>query len=246
MPEDEQEQEQEQGTFDAESRLVQIGGKDYLQVQDRLLWLRTEAPDSQIETSLVEVTPQVAIFRAEVIRIIDGVIQGKATGYGSETPSDFRDYIEKAETKAIGRALGALGYGTVAAYSDATLASLADAPAQRPQGRQHGAQQSSAPASTGKITQKQVDYIWTLAGERGKNRDAVHADNNVASLWDLNSQQGSDYIKHLMSLRPVKREGPIQEQSAMPDPAEQAAFDSGFHDDAFPSRRIPDYAHERS
>ncbi|HKG29607.1 MAG TPA: hypothetical protein VKB01_10775, partial [Thermomicrobiales bacterium] len=34
-----------------------------------------------------------------------------ATGYGSETASDFPDFIEKAETKAIGRALNALGYG---------------------------------------------------------------------------------------------------------------------------------------
>ena len=30
----------------------------------------------------------------------------------SETMSDFRDYFEKAETKAIGRALAMLGYGT--------------------------------------------------------------------------------------------------------------------------------------
>src|SRR3546814_7260726 len=42
----------------------------------------------------------------------DGLIQNRATGYGSETPKDFGDYIEKAETKAIGRALGALGFGT--------------------------------------------------------------------------------------------------------------------------------------
>ncbi len=37
---------------------------------------------------------------------------GRATGYGSEAQGDFADYIEKAETKAIGRALAALGYGT--------------------------------------------------------------------------------------------------------------------------------------
>ena len=37
---------------------------------------------------------------------------GSATGYGSETAKDFGDFIEKAETKALGRALIALGYGT--------------------------------------------------------------------------------------------------------------------------------------
>jgi hypothetical protein len=48
-----------------------------------------------------------AIFKATVT-VPTG---GKATGYGSETASDFPDFIEKAETKAIGRALNALGYG---------------------------------------------------------------------------------------------------------------------------------------
>ncbi len=36
----------------------------------------------------------------------------EASGYGSETLDDWKDYIEKAETKAIGRALAALGLGT--------------------------------------------------------------------------------------------------------------------------------------
>ena len=35
-----------------------------------------------------------------------------ATGWGSETSHDFADYIEAAETKALGRALAALGFGT--------------------------------------------------------------------------------------------------------------------------------------
>jgi hypothetical protein len=48
-----------------------------------------------------------AIFKATV-SVPSG---GKATGYGSETAGDFPDFIEKAETKAIGRALNALGYG---------------------------------------------------------------------------------------------------------------------------------------
>jgi hypothetical protein len=83
------------------------GGGDYLDVKWRLLWLRKEHPDAAIETELVEHDPQLAIFKAPVILPTGG----KATGYGSETASDFPDFIEKAETKAIGRALNALGYG---------------------------------------------------------------------------------------------------------------------------------------
>jgi hypothetical protein len=83
------------------------GGGDYLDVKWRLLWLRKEHPDAEIVTELVQHDPQMAIFKATVT-IPTG---GKATGYGSETASDFPDFIEKAETKAIGRALNALGYG---------------------------------------------------------------------------------------------------------------------------------------
>jgi hypothetical protein len=83
------------------------GGADYLDVKWRLLWLRKEHPDAEILTELVQHDPQMAIFKATVT-VPSG---GKATGYGSETASDFPDFIEQAETKAIGRALNALGYG---------------------------------------------------------------------------------------------------------------------------------------
>ncbi len=83
------------------------GGGDYLDVKWRLLWLRKEHPDAEIVTDLVQLDGQMAIFKATVT-IATG---GKATGYGSETANDFPDFIEKAETKAIGRALNALGYG---------------------------------------------------------------------------------------------------------------------------------------
>ena len=59
-------------------------------------------------TDLVSNENNIAVFRAEVV-LPSG---GRASGYGSESKADFADYIEKAETKAIGRALAALGYGT--------------------------------------------------------------------------------------------------------------------------------------
>lgn len=83
------------------------GNQDYLDVKWRLLWLRREHPDAEILTEHVRIDEGMAIFKATVT-VPTG---GKATGYGSETAGDFGDFIEKAETKAIGRALNALGYG---------------------------------------------------------------------------------------------------------------------------------------
>ncbi|MGB6895899.1 MAG: hypothetical protein WBF37_08165, partial [Dehalococcoidia bacterium] len=94
-------------TFDASRYLSRLNGKDYLEVKWRLLWLRTEHPDATVQTELVKHEAGLALFRAQVTLPAGGW----ATGWGSETASDFVDYIEKAETKALGRALAALGYG---------------------------------------------------------------------------------------------------------------------------------------
>lgn len=97
-------------TFDPTKYLRKLGKGDYLEVKWRLLWLRTEHPDAVIETELVQLDqdPPMAVFRARV-SIPGG---GSATGWGQEELKDFGDFLEKAETKALGRALAALGYGT--------------------------------------------------------------------------------------------------------------------------------------
>jgi hypothetical protein len=117
---------------------------DYLDVKWRLVWLRTEHPDASIVTEHITIDDASAVFRATVA-IPNG---GSATGYGSETRSDFVDYIEKAETKSIGRALAALGYGTQFAL-DFDLEEgpegrpIADAPVERPPAEQRGGRQQA-------------------------------------------------------------------------------------------------------
>lgn len=97
--------------FDPTRFLKKISGNDYLEVKWRIAWFRAAHPDGSINTEWVPLSPGIAMFKATV-----SGGGGSATGYGTETPDDFKDYIEKAETKAIGRALGALGYGTQFAF----------------------------------------------------------------------------------------------------------------------------------
>lgn len=98
--------------FDPSKHLRTLRGRggdaDYLDVKWRLVWLRDEHPDAEIDTEMVRLEERDCVFRARVA--IPG--RGHATGWGSESAGDFRDFIEKAETKALGRALAALGYGT--------------------------------------------------------------------------------------------------------------------------------------
>jgi hypothetical protein len=98
--------------FNPSDHIMKLKNKDYLPVAWRLVWLRDEHPEASIETDLVAHEGQHCIFKARVEIELESGKVASATGYGSESIKDFGDYIEKAETKAIGRALGALGYGT--------------------------------------------------------------------------------------------------------------------------------------
>lgn len=129
-------------SFDPTAHLTRLKGNDYLEVKWRLVWLRDKHPAAQIETTLHTFDEQMAVFQAR-IDIPDG---GSATGWGSETRSDFPDYLEKAETKAIGRALAALGFGTQFAPDHefgAEAGRVVDAPVARPQ--PPAARQAAAP-----------------------------------------------------------------------------------------------------
>lgn len=89
--------------------LLNLRGKEYLEVKYRLVWFREDHQDWSIETELVSVT-DVSAYAKAVIRDDKGRII--ATSHKYESIQGFPDFIEKAETGAIGRALALIGYGT--------------------------------------------------------------------------------------------------------------------------------------
>ncbi len=99
-------------TFDPEKHLIKLqGNRSYLPVSARLVWFREQHPNWRIETQIqqIDVESGLAIFKASIIDDSDRVI---ATGTKMETRVGFPDYVEKAETGAIGRALAVAGFGT--------------------------------------------------------------------------------------------------------------------------------------
>lgn len=88
---------------------------DYLPVAERVRWFRENHPDGDIDSSVFELTADRAVFQVRV-SIPGG---GSATATGNETKIGFPDYIGKAETVALGRALAILGYGM--GYADEFL-----------------------------------------------------------------------------------------------------------------------------
>jgi hypothetical protein len=94
-------------SFNPNDHLMNLKGKQYLPVAARLLWLNLEAQRFTVETEFLSLDDTHAVARAVVT-----VGDKKATGTKREDKAHFADFIEKAETGAIGRALAILGFGT--------------------------------------------------------------------------------------------------------------------------------------
>jgi hypothetical protein len=71
-----------------------------------VLWMRKEHPQAQIVTDLAQFNEMMAVVKA-TITLTSGA---EASGYGSALAADSDEMVERAETKAIGRALNALGF----------------------------------------------------------------------------------------------------------------------------------------
>lgn len=107
--------------------LINLKGKPYLPVAGRIAIIRNEQKPYSIKTTplQIEMADGFAVFQAEVW--LDGILLGMGTK--QESKRDFPDFVEKAETGAIGRALAIAGFGTMYALQDFDEGErLADAP----------------------------------------------------------------------------------------------------------------------
>jgi uncharacterized protein YbdZ (MbtH family) len=205
----------QQSSFDPSRYLTKVGGSDYLEVKWRLLWLREMHPDAAIETELVSHDDQFAVFRARV-SIPSG---GSATGWGSEGYSDFRDYLEKAETKALGRALAALGYGTQFCPDfdfggvnpeKPVVDSPIDFASTRGRRLAEGGAESGdrrVASLNQPVTPRQLKFIQAIAREKGLSDDEVNGEvervYGKASVAELDRRDASAFIDRLQSRRPA-------------------------------------------
>jgi hypothetical protein len=150
-------EEQITRAFNPNDHVMQIknrnGSADYLPVQWRLVWFREHCPEGSIETEMLHLDldreteeegyawnnetkrSEKVVKRANGLAVFRAVVKdgkgGIATGTKSEKAASFPDYIEKAETGSIGRALAALGYGTQFAPDLDEQHRIVDAPVDR-------------------------------------------------------------------------------------------------------------------
>ncbi len=126
--------------FNPNEHLLDLQGKDYLEVKWRIYWFNDECKEGKITIlkSIIDTDREIEVETTNWVentkdpkgkkikqiskRTVKGwayfevrVEDGKGRvgeDCGSESAGDFGDYIEKAKTKATGRALALIGYGT--------------------------------------------------------------------------------------------------------------------------------------
>ncbi len=190
----------EMTAFEPKNYLTRISGADYLEVKWRLVWFRNENPNGRIQTELMSHVDNTAVFRA-CVEIPDA---GSSTGWGSESADDFGDYIEKAETKALGRALAALGYGTqfcpdfeFGAADNRVVDSPIDLNRTRSRRSQSNPEQMPA-------TERQIKFLFAMAREVGLSDDDLNGESQESfgqPVTELRRRDASALIERLQQRR---------------------------------------------
>ncbi|MEZ4523254.1 MAG: hypothetical protein R3A46_16665 [Thermomicrobiales bacterium] len=192
--------ERRQRQLDGSYKTVKV---DYLDVKWRIVWFRTEHPNGSISTRLMSdpgVSP--AVIQATVT-LENGVT---ATGFGQCGEDDWSDWLEKAETRAIGRALALLGYGTQ--FCEEFDEIISDSPVESPRRQSSTAQQSSFGTSgagtTDPMTPNQQKYLFSLAREAGipnDELDEIVHERFGHGVTELLKSEASTLIGSLQELR---------------------------------------------
>lgn len=128
--------------FNPREHVIQLKGRNYLETKWRIAWFRDAHPNGCISTELVDKDP--LMMRATVFDADGNVL---ATGFGSANDKGNAVWsgraLEKAESAAIGRALGHAGFGTQ--FLDGDDDHLADSPVERRNASQNSRPSQSQP-----------------------------------------------------------------------------------------------------
>lgn len=114
-------------------KMVDIKGKDYAQVNERIKAFRQLFPEGSITTSIVNMENGIITMKAVVMDEEGNVL---STGFANEKESasyiNKTSYVENCETSAVGRALGFLGIGIDLAIASAEEVQNANANVELP------------------------------------------------------------------------------------------------------------------
>lgn len=163
--------------FNPKEHLTKVKGQDYLEVKWRLVWFREEHPDYTIDTDflILDMDQGIAVCQATISNENNRQL---AKGTKTEYKAGFFDFVEKAETGAIGRALATLGYGTQFAPEMEEGERIVDSPVKLNEPRQELINEINQIMAKGDLSRKKAQKILTNHLDKDSLKDCSREELN--------------------------------------------------------------------
>lgn len=168
-------------------KTVDVKGKEYAEVNQRIKAFRMVYPEGSIMTELLKLDGGVCVMQATV-KDFDTIL-GMGTAYEVEgsTFINRTSYIENCETSAVGRALGMAGFGidtSVASYEEVQTAVINQEQMQT-------------------ISKLQAKSLKDLAETKGKTDAEVFAHFGIKRYGEMTTKQ---YAEAILWIDPDEKE----------------------------------------
>ena len=188
-------------------KTVNIKGKDYVMVNERIKAFKELYPDYAIVTEIEHLGDGMCVIKAMVM---DAEGNPKASGHAYEkegsSPINKTSYIENCETSAVGRALGFMGIGIDTSICSAEELAIAisqqETPEQIAERKLNG---EAVELPTGEdfakamkcASTQQITMIKGIAERIGQPTDNICKKYKVKELGDLSPEQATEIIEKL-------------------------------------------------
>ena len=146
---------------------VDIKGKQYIDVSQRVKAFRCVYPQGCIETEMISNENGLCIFRAKAYNE-EGKLIATGTAYEKESSSFINktSYIENCETSAVGRALGMAGFGIDTSIASANEVLNAIANQNAPTKAQTQSKQNT-PSRSKVLSEEQIKALYEVSEKAG-------------------------------------------------------------------------------
>lgn len=167
-----------------ELKTINIKGKAYVPVNERVKAFREHFPNHTVITEIINLTPDSVVMKATVYDENGTVC---AVGHAQEERNSSNinktSYVENAETSAVGRALGMFGIGI-----DTSMASADEVV--------NAVERQETLAK--KITSEQITALKMLADEKGIDFEKQILDYyKLSQADDMTMEQWLQMMRHL-------------------------------------------------
>ena len=161
-------------------KTVNIKGKEYVMVNERLRYFREKYPEHGLVTSIVEITPERICMEAKILSP-DGIVLANGHAFEEKQSSYINktSYIENCETSAWGRALANFGIGIDDSVGSADEVAHA----------MNLQEKNQEPARNPEITTQMVGELFMIADRTGTSREKMLEAYGVDNAYCLTKKQ---------------------------------------------------------